>query len=148
MPFSPTFGAVGDFISVSILITDVIRALNGSRGSATNYQDLISELCVFNGALCEAAKIFEQLPSTPEFEDLRATGKRTAQECRKDVVEFIDNNRKKYDAALGSGASVGSIKGAVSKIRWSFKKDAVDKVKSEVMHHTQTVTMLLITANM
>lgn len=39
-----TFGSVGDVISVCLLIKDLVKTLDDSRGSSAEYQEVIREL--------------------------------------------------------------------------------------------------------
>jgi len=48
-----TFGLVGDIISVGEIAWSIAKALNGSRGSAKEYQNLVKELQLFNKALIQ-----------------------------------------------------------------------------------------------
>lgn len=57
MSVSPTFGAVGDFISIAITIKDVASALRASGGSAERYQDTVRMLEALEGTVLTISQL-------------------------------------------------------------------------------------------
>lgn len=53
MAFAPTFGSFGDFISVGILIKDILRTFDHVRGSVAEYRSLIKELYTLDLSLLQ-----------------------------------------------------------------------------------------------
>jgi hypothetical protein len=45
---SATFGSVGDFLSISILVKDLLLALDDSRGSSRDYQEVVRKLYILD----------------------------------------------------------------------------------------------------
>ena len=54
-----TFGSVGDIVSLCLLIKDLVKSLDNSRGSSAEYQAVIRELCSLDHALLEVAVFFD-----------------------------------------------------------------------------------------
>ena len=70
MSFAPSFGSVGDFIAITLLIKDVINALDDATGSRSEYQQLIRELLSLEKAFLEVGLLCQtpdQLPGEPVF---------------------------------------------------------------------------------
>lgn len=55
-----TFGSVGDIISICLLAKEIIGAIDESRGSAKEYQELTDELRSLERALLEAALLLDR----------------------------------------------------------------------------------------
>ena len=66
-----TFGAVGDFISVGILIKDLAELLDDSRGSAWEYQALIEQLRILDQIINQARGFCQQHCGAPDLQDTR-----------------------------------------------------------------------------
>lgn len=56
-----TFGSVGDIISVSLLVKDILVALDDSRGSSAEYQGIIRELYILDRALLEIGQLSREV---------------------------------------------------------------------------------------
>ncbi|CAJ2511261.1 Uu.00g068860.m01.CDS01 [Anthostomella pinea] len=137
MSFSPTFGDFGDFISISLLINDLIRALSDSRGSTAEYQTLAQELCLLNTALLQM----------PELQALRDLSLKTAQECRNQIQTFSAKINK-YETTLGSGSGGSAVKTAARKIQWLTEKSDVSRFRAEIMGQRNAISLLLATTSM
>ena len=48
-----TFGSFGDIVTLSLLIKDLIKSLDDSRGSSAEYQAVVRELWSLDKALLE-----------------------------------------------------------------------------------------------
>lgn len=57
MSFTATFGSLGDFISVSILVKDILLALDDTGGSSHNYQEVVRELYILDTASLQVEKL-------------------------------------------------------------------------------------------
>src|SRR3569833_125059 len=145
--FAPTFGAVGDIISVSILIKDLLLALNDSRGSSAEYQALTRELCVLDAAHLQVEQLSRQQASVAELQSVASLAQRTVTECRGEIEAFT-GKIKKYGKSLGACYSANRIKAATRKIQWLSEKEDVAKFRADMGMFTSTLNMLLVTSAM
>jgi hypothetical protein len=141
-----TFGAVGDIISVSLLVKDLLLALNDSRGPPAEYQAVVRELYILDTALLQVEQLSRSRASTPELQALYETAKQTATKCRDSVSEFTVRI-KKYSGSLSAGGSGNILKDTARKIQWmTSQKDAeVAKFRAEVTGYSDSINMLLAT---
>jgi hypothetical protein len=144
-----TFGAVGDIISVCLLVKDLVEALDKARGSKAEYQSAIRELWILDRALLEIelfTKAHENA-STPELRGLCETAKVAALRCKELFSTFLERV-KKYQTTFDEGQSAGVVRDAVAKVRWRFgEKDALEQFRVEVAGTSSSLQMLLATAS-
>ncbi len=145
--------SVGDCISVSLLIKDCVVALDSSRGSATEYQEVIRELWALDRALLEVVSLAEGFEATVELNALTGSARRVADQCRGCIEGFL-GRVKGYEKSLGIGGKLGGgtggngLRDAKSKLGWAlFMKDDLAKFRSEINAHSSAINMLLITAS-
>ena len=62
-----TFDSVGNIISLSLLIEDVIKTQDDSRGASAEYQAVIRELRSLDHALLEAELLFQLHKQTAQL---------------------------------------------------------------------------------
>jgi hypothetical protein len=148
MSFTATFGSVGDFLSVSILVKDLLLALDDSRGSSRDYQEVVRELYILDTALLQVEKLSRSHSPTTELYALYETARHTADKCRICVDTFTKQIRK-YGTSLSKGGSGSKIKDAARKIQWQFgpKNGDVDRFRAEIMGYSSSINMLLATAS-
>ncbi len=142
-----TFGSVGDIISVSLLIKDLVKCLDESRGSAADYQAVIRELSTLDHALLEVALL---LPSCKQSEELSGpcnSAEFSVELCRKCVENFRDK-MKRYQRALQGGGTGNLIRDTATKIRWHISKEDLAKFRAEIAAQSSSLNMLLATAGM
>jgi hypothetical protein len=143
-----TFGSVGDIISISLIVKDLVKALDDSRGSAAEYQEVIRELWSLDRVLLEVEHLSRNSEQTIELYALWATTKRATVECRRSIENFLEKI-KKYEKSLGGHASGHTIRGVPMKIRWLLtQSDELEKFKAVINAHCSSLSMLLITANL
>ena len=142
-----TFGSVGDIISVSLLIKDLVKCLDESRGSSAEYKAVIRELGSLDYALLEVELLLRSCKQSVELSDLCKTANRCAEECRRCIVNFQDKT-KKYQGALQGGGTGNSIRDATAKIRWHISGKDLVKFRAEINAHLSSMNMLLATAGM
>jgi len=161
----PSFGFVPfgfsarECVSVCLLIKDCVIALDSSRGSATEYQQVIRELWALEHALCEVVTLAEGFESTAELNALAGSAKRVADQCKECIEGFL-KKVKKYQKSLAltyedTGGTTVSVstkhqwRDAVGKLGWAlFMKDDLAKFRAEINAHSSYINMLLITASM
>jgi hypothetical protein len=142
-----TFGSVGDVISISLIVKDLVKALDDSRGSAAEYQDVIRELWSLDRVLLEVEQLSRNSEQTIELYALWVTAKRATDECRRSIENFLEKI-KKYEKSLGGRTSGHTIRGVPMKIRWRLtQSDELEKFKAAINAHCSSLNMLLITVN-
>ena len=146
---SITFGSVGDIISVSLLVKDLLIALNDSRGSSAEYQALVRELYILDTALLQVEQLSRSHSTTPELQALCETAKQTVTKCRDSVAEFTARI-KKYSRSLAAGGSGNILKDTARKIQWraSQKEAEIAKFRAELTGYSESINMLLATGMM
>jgi hypothetical protein len=147
MSFSPTFGAVGDFISIGTLIARISQALNDSRGSKAEYQTVVQELHALKTGLTHVEELYQRLPRSPELLNLRVTGELSTQRCQDQIEAFL-NEINKYEAALSPQTSKNGVTKAVAKIRWMCNRDSLRQLKEGLMGCCDTMNIHLSTITM
>jgi hypothetical protein len=144
-----TFSSVGDIISVSLLVKDIVLALDDARGSASEYQAIIRELHILDIALLRVQQLVQTQDDCPEIEALHETARKTVENCRVSVSKFVEGI-KKYKQSLVAGGSGHTFKDAARKLQWKIaSKDAdVVKFRAEIMGYSESLNMLLATAQL
>lgn len=141
-----TFGSVGDIISVSLLIKDLVKCLDESRGSSAEYQAVIRELWSLDHALLEVELLFQSCKQSVDLSDLCNTANCCAEQCRKCIVDFRDKT-KRYQRALQGGGKGNLVRDMTAKIRWHVsEKDDLTKFRAVIATHCSSLNMLLATA--
>jgi hypothetical protein len=145
-----TCGSVGDFIAISLLVKDLVAALNQSRGSQAEYKQLVGELKLLQdmlariGNLCNTTTISGR---SLEVAALNNTALQVAQTCQKCIEVFNNTRLKKYDKTLGrSGAREKSeaFKAAMAKVRWQLgEKEEVARFRAEIAGQTTLLDLVL-----
>jgi hypothetical protein len=140
-----TFGSVGDIITLSLLIKDLIKCLDGSRGSSAEYQIVVRELWSLDHALLEVEVLFRSLDHSMQLNALKGTANRCAEECRKCITAFAEQI-KKYQGNLRNGGSGNFLKDATSKVHWQLsEKEKLAKFRTEINAHCMSINLLLTT---
>ncbi|KAE9368192.1 hypothetical protein N431DRAFT_547295 [Stipitochalara longipes BDJ] len=143
-----TFGSVGDIISISLIVKDLVQALDDSRGSAAEYQDLIRELWALDRVLLEVEQVSRNSEQTNGLYALWVTTKRATDECRQCIENFLEKI-KKYEKSLGGLASGHTLRGVPMKIRWRLtQSDELEKFRTAINAHCSSLSMLLIAVNL
>jgi hypothetical protein len=139
--------SVGDCISVCILIKDVMKALDDSRGSSAEYQEIIRELWSLDRALLEVEMLSRSHETTVEMNALSHTVRITANQCKACIEGFLEKVNG-YDRSLSKGGSGNKWKDAKSKLGWALlKKEDLARFRTEINGHSSAINMLLITAS-
>lgn len=146
MAFTPTFGSFGDFITVSILVKDILRAFDGVRGSTAEYLSLIKELHTLDLSLSQFDQICISHLSGAETYALKQSAMMTLDDCKADV-ECFKQQIHDYQAALGS-ESANVFERAAKKVRWLTKKHDIDQFRAKVVAHQIKLNLLLSMASL
>jgi len=139
--------SVGDFISVCILIKDVVQALDSSSGSSAEYQEVIRELWALDRALLEVVNLAQNFEMTVELNALSHTARRTADQCLHCIKAFMVKIQA-YQKPLSEGSSRNLLRDVKGKMTWALlKRDDLQKFRTEINAHSSAINMLLITAS-
>ena len=147
-----TFGSVGDIIAVGLLIKDLVTALNQSRGSQTEYKQLVDELNLLEDVLARIVHLCNTAGTTTAgriFEDsaLHHATIKTAQKCGTCIKGF-NIRLKKYGKTLGSsgvGKKSEAFKAVMAQIRWQLgEKEEVVRFRAEIASQTASLNLALV----
>ena len=142
-----TFGSVGDIIAVAILVKDLVEALDQSRGSQTEYRQLIQDLRLLEDVLRKVDHLCNTSgTSGASFETvaLHQTALKITTSCR-NLIQAFAARLVKYEKGLGDNIQKKNVlKSAVAKIRWQVgeKEDAV-RFRAEIAAQTTSLSVLL-----
>ncbi|KAI6773038.1 hypothetical protein HG530_003996 [Fusarium avenaceum] len=144
MDFGLSFGAVGDFISIALLIKDIIASLDDCRGSAKQYRELVQSLDILGQTLEVVQKTFEDPQFTDSLEDLSKISLTTVSQIQSCLQGFLDQIHK-YETSLGVNASGSgnTLRSISRKIQWKLNEKDVDKFRTEIAGCTMTLKVLL-----
>jgi hypothetical protein len=139
--------SIGDCISVCLLIKDCVAALDSSRGSAAEYQEVIRELWALDRALLEVVSLAEGFETTVELNALAGSARRVGEQCRSCIESFLQKIRK-LQGPLKEGGSESKLRDVKGKLSWAlFMKNNLAKFRAEINAHSSAINMLLITAS-
>ncbi|SPO02304.1 uncharacterized protein DNG_04977 [Cephalotrichum gorgonifer] len=155
-----TFGAAGDFIAIGLLIKDIIRALDDSRGSSNEYSQLKVSLELLDKVLLQVHEICSEPDNggagATAFlgNDLRIGGlsHRVVSQIRQSVEAFAKRNGK-FETALGPTTSTSSsrpgraLRDVARKVQWVFEERDIEKFRGEIQMYTALLEILLHTLN-
>jgi hypothetical protein len=114
-----TFGAIGDFLSIALLVRDLALALDSVRGSSKAYADLVDNLNIIDRTPQEADRVFRNLP---EDDVSRSTAQMIARQMRK-CLRQVERDIKYYQPSLVQDGSGNTFKDTVGKIQWRFDEE-------------------------
>ncbi|KAK3331476.1 hypothetical protein B0H66DRAFT_468412 [Apodospora peruviana] len=144
MELGLTLGAVGDIISITVLIKDIVSALSEARGSSKAYRDLVESLNVLHQMLHEADRVYSD---EPHDSAVRLVALNTVGQIRNCLRRF-DATIQKYGPSLAQGGSGCSLMDGARKLQWKLLEEKdVDKFRSEIMGYSQSLTTLLCVTN-
>jgi len=143
MELALTFGAVGDFISIALLIKDTISALDECRGSAKSYRDLIEGITLLGQATQQAEQVYDASQLPDGLEDLVPIAKATIAQIRTSLGSFRDKICKRYGDSLAEGGSGNIVKDVSRRIQRRLEEKDAEKFRAEVAGYTMSLTILL-----
>lgn len=147
MPFTPV-GSLGDVIAVSLLVKDLVTALDDTRGSAPEYQHVKRELVALNEALLEVEQLCASCGHAVQVNALRQTAKQIALQCRESIDAFLSKINC-YEASLREGGSSNVMKDIYWKVHWKIShKDDLQKFRTIINGQVSSLNTLLATAGM
>jgi len=136
--------STGDFIAALQLVSTVIDALRDSGDSSAEYRALISQLLTLENALLKVKRIDVDEEQHAEVIALR----QAACQCQNTIDTFWEKI-KKYQPSLRAGGGGSKVRDGWFKIKWALcKKDDVAKFKADLIGHTESIELLLVTLHM
>lgn len=141
----PPFGvSVSDFIAGINLIRELIKALEDSAGSSSEYRELVKELYRLERALIEVKQL--NLDGSRSNQEIAL--RQAAAQCQETIDGFLQTIRK-YEPALSNNGMKSSLQSGLRKIQWALcKKDDVDRFRAKVSGHTAAISILLMTVQL
>ncbi|KAF5535703.1 vegetative cell wall gp1 [Fusarium phyllophilum] len=136
-----TFGAVGDFISIGVLIKDFIELLDDSRGSAWEYNSLKQQLIFLRLNLDLAKRSYDEYYRAPQFHDIRHTLENVVDEAER-RLEDIAVKVQKYTSTLSQGSTERRLKRVARKVQWSLEKKETEKFLMDLHRYTSIIQSL------
>lgn len=139
------FGSsAGDFIAALDLVSTVIDALRDSGDSSTEYRALNSQFFTLETALIKVKRLDVDEEQHAEVVSLRQAA------CQsQNTIDTFWEKIKKHQPSLRAGGSGSRVRDGWFKIKWALcKKDDLLKFKTNLMGHTKSIELLLITLHM
>lgn len=142
MAFSPSFGSVGDFLSIGILIKDVIVALDDCRGSSRKHQKLRQGLVLLEETINLVQRAFHN-PELVVPDDISTSATGLISQICQSVTTFKSQKLEKYSASFSPGGSGNSFKDAARKIQFKFDEEDIEKFQGEIREYKELLIILL-----
>lgn len=140
--------SVGDVIAASILIKDVLKALDDTSGAAAEYQELCRELLALDRALLEVESLSRSCDTSIELNALSHTVRRVVDQCKECIEAFLEKI-KSYEKSLRNGGSGNKLCDMGKKVKWALiQKGELATFRMGINGYSSTINMLLITANL
>lgn len=146
MSFAPTFGSLGDFISISILIKQVSQSLNDARGSTVEYRSLFKELDTLDIVVLQVSQACHAYLSGSQAHVLGEMASGITGQLQADIKDLKDHIEK-YKSTLGCD-SVSRIRGAIGRLRWLSEKEAFGKFREKFSSHKISLNLVLAVASL
>jgi hypothetical protein len=136
--------SAGDFIAALRLVSTVIDALRDSGNSSAEYRALLSQLLTLETALLNVKRLEVDGEQHAEVIALR----QAACQCQNTIDTFWEKI-KNYQSSLRTGGSNSRVRDGWFKIKWALcQKDDLVKFKADLMGHTESIELLLMTMHM
>ena len=138
-----TFGSVGDIITLSLLIKNLAKSLDDSRGASAEYQAITRELSSLEHALSKVEAVFKTINHSGDLNAIDRTANQCVEQCRDCIMKYKERTEK-FERSLQAGGSGNIFRDTTSKVRWqAFEKDDLPKFRVELHAHCIFINMLL-----
>ncbi|KAL1874869.1 hypothetical protein Daus18300_003410 [Diaporthe australafricana] len=147
MAFAPSFGSFGDFLSIAILIKDVVVALGDCRGSSSKYLELRQGLEI----LGETVHQVDQACNNPKLvvsNDISTAARRIISQIRQCLTAFNSHKLQKYATSLAPGGSGNLLKDVARKIQYKFDEKDIENFQREILGYNMLLTTLMEVSTM
>lgn len=133
--------SVGDFLSAISVVETVIASLNSASGSSAEYQSLITQLYTLESVLLRV-----KLLELDDSQNAQVTALREAAAQCEGTIDAFERRINKYRSSLRAEGSGNGLKDGLMKIKWALcKKDDLARFKADLMAHTASIEILLMT---
>lgn len=147
MAFAPSFGSVGDFLSIAILIKDIALALDDCRGSSHKYQELRQGLDVLGETIHHVEKAYHN-PRLVVSNDTSTTAIRVVSRIHQCLAAFKSQKLQKYATSFSPGGSGNPLKDVARKIQFKFDEKDIENFQREIMGYNMLLTTLMEVSTM
>lgn len=147
MAFAPSFGSLGDFLSIAILIKDIIVALDDCRGSSHKYHDLKQGLEVLGETICHVKRAYHN-PKIVVSNDTSATAIRIVSRIHQCLAAFNSQKLQKFATSFSPGGSGNPFKDVARKIQFKFDEKDIENFQREIMGYNLLLTTLMEVSTM
>lgn len=145
---SITFGSVGNIIAVCLLAKQIVDALDSSKGSASEYRNLVTELRSLEKTLLEVELVVRKNQNAANIPSSLSELPSLIGNCRTSL-ETLHEEIKKYNRHLSENSSSGMVGRLGMKVRWGVSvKDKITKFRIQIAAHSNAINMMLVTANL
>jgi hypothetical protein len=136
-----SFGfSVGDFVTATMLIKDIVVCLKDSGGSSSEYQELMLELDGLRQALTKIEHLQGSAEQMPAINSIKVA----APNCDFVLRDFLQK-LKKYQQSLEHGKSRGWVIDSSKKVKWELTmKNDVQTLRGYLLAHTSSLNMRLL----
>jgi hypothetical protein len=140
-----SFGfSVGDFVTCLNLIREVAQALNGSRGSASEYKSLFQTLVSLNQTLAASELIYLQWDTQVAGPAYKKNASAMIngilferQKCKELLESFLKTSQPYTDAFIWERGK--AVVRNWRKVTWLFQREEVKKLERELQRHLQAL---------
>lgn len=144
---SITFGSVGDIIAVCLLAKQIVDALDSSKGSASEYRSLVTELRSLEKTLLEVELVVRKDQNAANIPSSLSELPSLIWNCRTSL-ETLHEEIKKYNRHLSENSSSGMVGRFGMKVRWEVSvKAKITKFRIQIAAYCNAINMMLVTAN-
>lgn len=138
-----TFGSVGNIITLSILIKDLVKSLDESRGSSAEYRAAIRELHSLDRVLSEIGFLLESNRQSMRAIALTTIAVQCVEQCRRCISEYL-NHVTKFQKNLSVGGSGSFLKDGAAKLQWQIsEKEKLARFRAEINAQYLSLSVLL-----
>ncbi|KAI4131239.1 MAG: hypothetical protein LQ338_001332 [Usnochroma carphineum] len=137
--------SLGDFIAAIKIVETVIDALSASSKSTSELQELLRQLHSLETALrgVKSLEVHESLHA-----EVLAL-KQSAAQCQLTISNFLTKTASYQPHLLCTNGTGATLQGRLKKIKWALcKKKDVVQLKADLLAHTESIQLLLITIQM
>lgn len=137
-----TVPGIGDFIALINIAQGFLTALNGSRGSAAEYQEVKREFEGIKEALRCQQQLLQARYNDPALNAIFISKQSTVEDCQR-CIEAFSKQTVKFDRSLGVGGGTNVCTDVMRKVVWHVdKKPEVVRVRAELEQHLLRLNML------
>lgn len=139
----PVIGGIGDILALIGLVREVAAALNGSKGSEAEYQEVRRELEGLENALLQHHQLLQARCDDPALNAIFRSTQSRAEDCQR-CIEAFSQQTVKFDRSLEVGQGGNVCRDVTMKVRWQIsKKEEVARFRGELAQHISSLNMLL-----